>query len=360
MLQKLHNILDDRLIFLIILSLVSVAVGSPYLIHSSYGQAENTLTTPSESEQLASESIVNPLICDDGTTADESNVCADGSIPQSATSTANSDPMNITDGQLVCSDGTAPDAATGVCADGSQPQPQSQLEAINPTEGTASITEQLICSDGTAPEAATGVCADGSQPQPMSMNTTTTGVPAAEQIPPDTTNTVSTTPPADEIQMDTNNDGIVDEADNPNPNPKPSDTSNTGSGLGSGTGATNTGSGTELSGSQVNACNPASATLAIKAKGPQVTNLQQILIGLGYTVGPKGADGDFGKNTQAAVTKFQQDKSLDPTGEVNSATWTALCSATPSSSTGDKSSDEPTSIFQSYSRWRGIFSRHRR
>ena len=38
--------------------------------------------------------------------------------------------------QLVCSDGTAPDV-NGLCADGSQPQGQS---------------EQLVCSDGTAPD----------------------------------------------------------------------------------------------------------------------------------------------------------------------------------------------------------------
>ena len=31
-----------------------------------------------------------------------------------------------TEEQLVCSDGTAPDVTTGLCADGSQPQPQGQ------------------------------------------------------------------------------------------------------------------------------------------------------------------------------------------------------------------------------------------
>ena len=72
----------------------------------------------------------------------------------------------------MCSDGTAPDAATGVCADGSQPQRQAQPEPINPTEGTAPATEQLMCSDGTALDAATGVCADGSQPQSITVNTT--------------------------------------------------------------------------------------------------------------------------------------------------------------------------------------------
>ena len=132
--------------------------------------------------------------------------------------------------------------------------------------------------------------------------------------------------------MDTNNDGIVDEADNPNANP-----SNT----------SNTGGGTELSGinppvnGQVNACNPASATLAIKAKGPQVTNLQQILVKLGYSVGLSGADGDFGPNTQAAVIKFQQSKGLTPNGVVDSSTWKALCGLVTSQGTTQPPARQP-------------------
>jgi peptidoglycan hydrolase-like protein with peptidoglycan-binding domain len=74
-------------------------------------------------------------------------------------------------------------------------------------------------------------------------------------------------------------------------------------------------------------CNPSSATLRITDKGPEVTNLQNILIQLGYPVGPTGADGDFGKDTQAAVIKFQQDKQLEKIdGEVGPETWNALCS----------------------------------
>jgi len=78
---------------------------------------------------------------------------------------------------------------------------------------------------------------------------------------------------------------------------------------------------------QANICNPSSATLRIMAKGPEVTNLQKILIQLGYSVGPKGADGDFGKATQTAVIKFQQDNKLQIIdGEVGPETWNALCS----------------------------------
>ena len=83
--------------------------------------------------------------------------------------------------------------------------------------------------------------------------------------------------------------------------------------------------------SQANSCNPASATLSIKAKGPQVTNLQKNLIKSGYSVGSNGADGDFGPNTQSAVKKFQQDKRLTPSGVVDSSTWKALCSSTSTS-----------------------------
>src|SRR4029079_16165327 len=123
----------------------------------------------------------------------------------------------------------------------------------------------------------------------------------------------------EEIQMDTNGDGIVDAADSL----VPSDTNNTG------------GAGVSLSNVPVsghdNSCNPSSAPLGIKAKGSQVTNLQNILIKLGYSVGLNGADGDFGPNTQAAVIKFQQDKGLTPNGVVDSSTWIALRSSTSTS-----------------------------
>ena len=79
-------------------------------------------------------------------------------------------------------------------------------------------------------------------------------------------------------------------------------------------------------------CNPASATLRRGSQGAEVTNLQNILLQLGYSVGPSGADGDFGGNTEAAVIKFQQDKGLTANGMVDPNTWNALCSALSNSS----------------------------
>ena len=68
---------------------------------------------------------------------------------------------------MVCSDGSAPDVTTGLCADGSQPQPQGQAPE-NVSGAAGGIAEQqLVCSDGSAPDVTTGLCADGSQPQPQ-------------------------------------------------------------------------------------------------------------------------------------------------------------------------------------------------
>ena len=62
---------------------------------------------------------------------------------------------------------TVPDATTGLCADGSQPQPQSQ--SFNATApGVTTPEQQLVCAMVTVPDATTGLCADGSQPQRLS------------------------------------------------------------------------------------------------------------------------------------------------------------------------------------------------
>lgn len=65
-------------------------------------------------------------------------------------------------------------------------------------------------------------------------------------------------------------------------------------------------------------------TLRRGSKGEWVTLLQSMLVNRGYDVGAAGVDGDFGKATQAAVTKFQLDHCLVMDGIVGPATWAAL------------------------------------
>lgn len=59
-------------------------------------------------------------------------------------------------------------------------------------------------------------------------------------------------------------------------------------------------------------------------KGEFVRETQLALMKRGYDIGPDGADGDFGKNTEQAVKLFQSDNGLKVDGEVGAATWAAL------------------------------------
>lgn len=59
-------------------------------------------------------------------------------------------------------------------------------------------------------------------------------------------------------------------------------------------------------------------------RGDDVANLQEALISLGYSVGPDGADGDFGYNTHQALIKFQQDNNLEVDGKAGSMTYEAI------------------------------------
>ena len=52
--------------------------------------------------------------------------------------------------------------------------------------------------------------------------------------------------------------------------------------------------------------------------------LQSLLISEGYSCGPCGADGDFGKATAQAVRKYQLAKGLDVDGIVGQQTWSSL------------------------------------
>jgi peptidoglycan hydrolase-like protein with peptidoglycan-binding domain len=64
--------------------------------------------------------------------------------------------------------------------------------------------------------------------------------------------------------------------------------------------------------------------LQLGSKGESVRVLQTMLIGLGYSCGASGADGDFGNGTYSAVCNFQRDHGLDVDGVVGPATWNAL------------------------------------
>lgn len=71
-------------------------------------------------------------------------------------------------------------------------------------------------------------------------------------------------------------------------------------------------------------------TLRRGSTGPYVVECQKDLISLGYDVGKTGADGKYGKNTEAAVKAFQKDhddldgKALKIDGIVGEKTWGAL------------------------------------
>ena len=59
-------------------------------------------------------------------------------------------------------------------------------------------------------------------------------------------------------------------------------------------------------------------------KGKQVKALQLLLIGSGYSCGKSGADGDFGKATDAALRAFQKASGLTVDGEAGKRTFSAL------------------------------------
>ena len=65
--------------------------------------------------------------------------------------------------------------------------------------------------------------------------------------------------------------------------------------------------------------------------GPYVEQLQQRLEQVGYSV--DGVDGDYGRKTVEAVQAFQAAYHLDPSGEVDEATWNLLFSLEDASAT---------------------------
>jgi len=62
--------------------------------------------------------------------------------------------------------------------------------------------------------------------------------------------------------------------------------------------------------------------------GRSVVVAQGILIALGYSCGPDGADGDFGYNTKNAVKNFQRSAGLRVSGEIDAETWAKMLGVT--------------------------------
>ena len=77
-------------------------------------------------------------------------------------------------------------------------------------------------------------------------------------------------------------------------------------------------------GEHMNALNADTATPVLKSgdKGPAVVRAQVMLDRLWFSVGE--IDGSFGNNTRRALRAFQLARGLQPTGQVDAATWTAL------------------------------------
>jgi len=67
--------------------------------------------------------------------------------------------------------------------------------------------------------------------------------------------------------------------------------------------------------------------------------MQQALIGLGYSCGSYGADGEFGDMTEMAVRAFQAGKGLKQTGKYDAETHAALMAALDRKSTDAEESE---------------------
>ena len=65
-------------------------------------------------------------------------------------------------------------------------------------------------------------------------------------------------------------------------------------------------------------------TIRRGSKGEFVIVAQEILVDLGYDIGPAGIDGDFGSKTEAAVRLFQKRHGLEQDGVIGPKTWRQL------------------------------------
>ena len=75
--------------------------------------------------------------------------------------------------------------------------------------------------------------------------------------------------------------------------------------------------------------------------GDYVRELQQKLVDLGYSVGSTGVDGQYGKNTVAAVKQFQELNGLDVDGKCGDKTWAKIDSGSAVKYTAPVSTSKP-------------------
>ena len=87
---------------------------------------------------------------------------------------------------------------------------------------------------------------------------------------------------------------------------------------------------------------PTTITLSFGMVSEDVRKMQEMLIKLGYSCGPDGADGDFGMNTYAALVQFQTDYALTVDGQAGDLTLNALKEALKKKE-GNASSSTPES-----------------
>lgn len=78
------------------------------------------------------------------------------------------------------------------------------------------------------------------------------------------------------------------------------------------------------------------------ARGQEVKDLQQILLNMGYDLGPQGADGKFGPNTERAIRNFQKTQNLTQTGIIDQQTRNLLSLSPSGTLFGTPTGQKPT------------------
>ena len=175
------------------------------------------------------------------------------------------------------------------------PTSYSQTESDEFVQEQSEQPQQQLCAEGEVFNEQTQICESIATP----------------------TETPTEAPSTDEIQMDTNGDGVVDakgETTTPTETPTEAET-------------TTTGAAKSLYQSQQFNCDPNSANLQVGTKGEKVIELQTYLTDLGYgdLLEPEKIDGKFGPHTKNSVMTYQKDFGLSVDGIVGPQTWGSLC-----------------------------------